>query len=727
MPRKGKYGIEDYKYEYWKCLCCWRVQEQKCDTALSLKSYKKQNNMEGNLYCDNHIPAMTKPPQTLGKSRIPSSPDDQELHAFEMLINYQERSRIDDQRCDISSFIPKAPLTPTQIEQRKTMEQMEQILKDPAPYPMIYLPSNVGYWEESSEILTTESHDKLLQESRDVYVDQGATAYRKHFLGREHFNYYGQDVSLGPLVLSIKEEMTENNEEMIRCVLRTKTSSQHKLIPVEQLDNIPNPVKIAKCCCEEITCEKFDPVLTTKGSSLIVQFDEHNLTNLYKFGVICQKFRQTKEEQLFGNRNHNDTMDEFLSLIGDRVPLKDFQGYRGGLDTIHGQTGQDSVYTNYQGREIMFHVSTLLPYTDGDPQQLQRKRHIGNDIVAIVFQEENTPFVPNMIASHFLHAYIVVQPITGEDGSTKYKVSVAARSDVPRFGPPLPHSAVFEKGPEFKDFILTKLINAETACYKAEQFAKLEERTRTALLEVLLQDLTRKTNELFGTSSPNPNSVKDSRNFMDNIKRALSKKEPRSSESSMMSSNRKSNGSASLAPVGEDDKLSSPRKSPSVIKKSGRHSLERRSVEKNQMNNFQQLSPSNSESSFNSIEDFSNGQSGHQNHEDSDTGMESMSSAGTPCNTHMKASISNSLSDDSCGCVFVPLEVEGYESINRHTEHLSTEIQKLKKEKKANHREIQSLKDRETQMMLELRSAQQEIQKLKLNLIAGVSHYEATV
>lgn len=42
--------------------------------------------------------------------------------------------------------------------------------------------------------------------------------------------------------------------------------------------------------------------------------------------------------------------------------------------------------------------------------QLQRKRHIGNDIVAIVFQEENTPFVPDMIASHFLHAYIIVHP-----------------------------------------------------------------------------------------------------------------------------------------------------------------------------------------------------------------------------------------------------------------------------------------------------------------------------
>uniref|UniRef100_A0A8W8KG13 Uncharacterized protein n=3 Tax=Magallana gigas TaxID=29159 RepID=A0A8W8KG13_MAGGI len=165
-----------------------------------------------------------------------------------------------------------------------------------------------------------------------------------------------------------------------------------------------------------------------------------------------------------------------------------------------------------------------------------------------------------------------------------------------------------------------------------------------------------------------------------------------------------------------------------VGKKVGRHSLERRSVEKNQLANFQQLSPSNSESSFNSMEDFSNGPgNGPHNHEDSDTGMESMSSAGTPCNPHMKTSVSNSLSEDSCGCVFVPQEGEGYENVNRHNEHLSTEIQKLKKEKKLDQREIQLLKDRETQLMIELRSAQQENQKLKLNLIAGISHYEATV
>lgn len=37
---------------------------------------------------------------------------------------------------------------------------------------------------------------------------------------QEHFNYCGQDVTLGPLLLSLKEETTENGEEAIRCVLR---------------------------------------------------------------------------------------------------------------------------------------------------------------------------------------------------------------------------------------------------------------------------------------------------------------------------------------------------------------------------------------------------------------------------------------------------------------------------------------------------------------------------
>ena len=59
----------------------------------------------------------------------------------------------------------------------------------------------------------------------------------------------------------------------------------------------------------------------------------------------------------------------------------------------------------------MFHVSTLLPHSKSERQQLERKRHIGNDIVAIVFQETDTTFMPECITSQFLHVYLVVTPL----------------------------------------------------------------------------------------------------------------------------------------------------------------------------------------------------------------------------------------------------------------------------------------------------------------------------
>lgn len=33
------------------------------------------------------------------------------------------------------------------------------------------------------------------------------------------------------------------------------------------------------------------------------------------------------------------------------------------------------------------------------------------------------------------------------------------------------------QGPEFREFLLTKLINAELACYKSDRFARLEVKT----------------------------------------------------------------------------------------------------------------------------------------------------------------------------------------------------------------------------------------------------------
>lgn len=119
-------------------------------------------------------------------------------------------------------------------------------------------------------------------------------------------------------------------------------------------------------------------------------------------------------------------------------------------------------------------------------------------LLPLFSKKKNTPFVPDMIASNFLHAYIVVQVVNPCSDNVLYKVSVTARDDVPFFGPALPNPAIFKKGPEFHEFLFTKLINAEYACYKAEKFAKLEERTRSALLETLYEELHLNSQAIMG-------------------------------------------------------------------------------------------------------------------------------------------------------------------------------------------------------------------------------------
>ncbi|KAM8862693.1 rap1 GTPase-activating protein 1-like isoform 11-T11 [Spinachia spinachia] len=403
------------------------------------------------------------------------------------MIEKMQGNRMDEQRC---TFPPPLKTEEDYIP----YPSVHEVLGRKSPFPLILLPQFGGYWiegtnHETSSTAETEHPPPTSPTTiSKLQCNTTATLFRKHFLGKEHFNYYSVDGALGHLVFSLKYDVM-GDQEHLRLMLRNKLKTHHDVIPISCLTEFPNVVQMAKLVCEEVNVDRFSPVLHPKASRLIVAFDEHVISNNFKFGVIYQKFGQTSEEELFGNSDESPAFVEFLEFLGKKIELHNFKGFRGGLDVTHGQTGTESVYCNYRNKEVMFHVSTKLPYTDGDTQQLQRKRHIGNDIVAILFQEENTPFVPDMIASNFLHAYIVVQVVKPCSDEVLYKVSVTARDDVPFFGPALPNPAVFKKGPEFHEFLFTKLINAEYACYKAEKFAKLEERTRSALLESLYEEL----------------------------------------------------------------------------------------------------------------------------------------------------------------------------------------------------------------------------------------------
>ncbi|XP_037107919.1 rap1 GTPase-activating protein 1 isoform X8 [Syngnathus acus] len=434
--------------------------------------------------------------------RIPRIPDEVEraLQYSAPLLPLPAISqgcRMDEQRCSLP------PPLKTE-EDYIPYPSVHEVLGRSSPFPLILLPQFGGYWIEGTNHQARGTPEAVQPQCTTscVKLETNSTAkiYRKQFMGKEHFNYYTMDAALGHLVFSLKYDVI-GDQEHLRLMLRSRLKTYHDVIPISCLTEFPNVVQMAKLVCEEINVDRFYPVLYPKASRLIVTFDEHVINNNFKFGVIYQKFGQTTEEEVFGNMKESPAFVEFLDFLGQTIELHDFKGFRGGLDVTHGQTGTESVYTNFHGKEIMFHVSTKLPYTEGDSQQLQRKRHIGNDIVAIVFQEENTPFVPDMIQSNFLHAYVVVQVEDACTDNVTYKVSVTARDDVPFFGPALPDPAIFRKGPELREFLFTKLINAEYACYKAEKFAKLEERTRSALLETLYEELHINSQSMMGLAS----------------------------------------------------------------------------------------------------------------------------------------------------------------------------------------------------------------------------------
>jgi len=231
-----------------------------------------------------------------------------------------------------------------------------------------------------------------------------------------------------------------------------------------------------------------DPALKNE----LISMEERMIVTNFKFGVLYVKAGQMVEEDMFGNEHGSPEFDEFMGTIANKIDLKGFKGFRGGLDVKHDTTGKNSYYTkipwtgNGNEIELMFHVCTELPYVANDLQHLQRKRHIGNDIVVLVYKEGDDPFNPSVLVSHFNHVFVVVQ----KDLKTAdtYRVEVAWKEGgIRQFKPPTPAANLVHKN-NLSDYLLKKLINGEAAAWEAPEFQTKLRRTREMILKNFLND-----------------------------------------------------------------------------------------------------------------------------------------------------------------------------------------------------------------------------------------------
>lgn len=335
------------------------------------------------------------------------------------------------------------------------------------------------------------------------HVDLGAYYYRKFFYQKEHWNYFGADENLGPVAVSIRREKPEEMKENgfpynYRIIFRTSELMTLRGSVLE--DAVPSTAKhsTARGLPLKEVLEHVIPELnvqclrlafnTPKVTEQLMKLDEQGLNYQQKVGIMYCKAGQSTEEEMYNNESAGPAFEEFLQLLGERVRLKGFEKYRAQLDTKTDSTGTHSLYTTYKDYEIMFHVSTMLPYTPNNKQQLLRKRHIGNDIVTIVFQEPGAqPFSPKNIRSHFQHVFVIVRVHSPCTDSVCYSVAVTRSRDVPSFGPPIPKGVTFPKSNVFRDFLLAKVINAENAAHKSEKFRAMATRTRQEYLKDLAE------------------------------------------------------------------------------------------------------------------------------------------------------------------------------------------------------------------------------------------------
>lgn len=151
-------------------------------------------------------------------------------------------------------------------------------------------------------------------------------------------------------------------------------------------------------------------------------FDRNDIVDGHKIGVLYIDNGQKSEAEVLSNTNGSTDYEYFLSGLGTKVPLRGAQFNTQGL---HADIDGEATYA-WRDRvtEIVYHVATMMPTDfDGDPNHINKKRHIGNDYVNIIFNRSNDPFNFDTVPSQFNFINIVISPISRIADSTSSNTS----------------------------------------------------------------------------------------------------------------------------------------------------------------------------------------------------------------------------------------------------------------------------------------------------------------
>ena len=143
----------------------------------------------------------------------------------------------------------------------------------------------------------------------------------------------------------------------------------------------------------------------------ISTFDRNGTVDGHKVGFIYVGNNQASEAEILANTAGSEAYYNCLRGLGTGVRLKDAIFNTQGLDRESDMDGQHTYAWRDRITEIIFHVTTMMPTdTEQDAQCVNKKRHIGNDFVNIIYNDSGLPFRFETFPSQFNYVNITITP-----------------------------------------------------------------------------------------------------------------------------------------------------------------------------------------------------------------------------------------------------------------------------------------------------------------------------
>lgn len=147
---------------------------------------------------------------------------------------------------------------------------------------------------------------------------------------------------------------------------------------------------------------------TSKLPSFVRSLDRMPVIDTHKVGILYVAPGQSDEKDILGNTHGSPAYTRFLEGLGRLINLRgQVDVYAGGLDPD--EDGEYAYAWWDDIGQILYHTATLMPSGDED-DYTNKKRHIGNDYVRIVWNDSGSPYRFDTLSTQFQFVNIVIEP-----------------------------------------------------------------------------------------------------------------------------------------------------------------------------------------------------------------------------------------------------------------------------------------------------------------------------